>query len=133
MVAIERLRGDTPIYFRNSRKENDRKASDGVERWLDTAIKVDSIARDLVQACVNSAIANASKDEEEWLGTGLKLSTDNDMDAKVIIKLTEQFREEQKESPEKLAMKRFQQFGEICLQIADQMRSSIGDSQNQLA
>ncbi|MCF6158015.1 MAG: hypothetical protein E3K32_05460 [wastewater metagenome] len=66
--------------------------------------------------------------------TGIKLSSDNDLNAKVVVKLLEQYRTKRKEneiSPEEFAMKRFQEFGEICSQIADQMRSSASTSSNQ--
>lgn len=128
MKAIECLRGDTPTYFRDFRDKRDKRVSEGVQKWLDIATKVDSIARELIENCIQFAITNAINEEKEWLMTGLKLSSDNDLDAKVIIKLLEQYRCEQKESktsPEELAMKKFQEFEEICSQIADQMRSLL--------
>lgn len=134
MRAIECLRGDTPTYFRDFRSERDKRASEGIEKWLDIAIKVDSIARELVESCIQFAVINAVNEEREWLMTGLKFSSDNDLDAKVVVKLLEQYQTEQKESktsPEELATKRFQEFGEICSQIADQMRSLVNTSSNQ--
>lgn len=92
------------------------------------AIRVDAIARDLVTACAEIAIFGASKEEEEWLRTGLNFSTHNDMNAKIIIKLIEKFKEQQKEAPERLAMRRFQEFAQICLEIAEGLRSYVTDS-----
>ncbi len=134
MKAIECLRGDAPAYFRDFRNEQDKGASEGVEKWLDIATKVDSIARELVENCIKFAITHAINEEKEWLMTGLKLSTDNDLDAKVIIKLLDQYRGEQKESkasPEELAMKSFLEFGKICSRIADQLQSLVNAPSNQ--
>ncbi len=128
MKAIEYLRCDTPAYFRDFRDNQDKRVSEDVEKWLDIAVKIDSIARELVGSCVQFAVTNAANEEREWLMTGLILSSDNDQGAKVVVKLLEQYQTEQKESktrPEELAMRRFQEFGEICSQIADQMRSLL--------
>lgn len=134
MKTIECLRGDTPTYFRDFRDKQDKRVSEGVEKWLDIATKVDSIAQELVESCIQFAITNAINEEREWLMTGLKLSSNNDLNAKVVVKLIEQYQTEQKESktsPEELAMKSFQEFGEICSQIAEQMRSLVNTSSNQ--
>jgi hypothetical protein len=75
LAAIDRLRGSESIYFRDFRKADDKKSSNDIEKWLNIAIRVDAIARDLVRACADIAISGASKEEEEWLKTGLNLST----------------------------------------------------------
>jgi hypothetical protein len=125
LAAINQLRGPEPIYFRDFRKPDDKEPSNDVEKWLDIAIRVDGIARDLVRACTDIAISAASKEEEEWLRTGLDLSTHIDMNAKIIIQLIKQFKEEQKEAPELLAMRRFREFAQICFEIAEGLRSFV--------
>jgi hypothetical protein len=131
LAAIERLRGTEPTYFRDFRNEGDKKASEGVKRWLDAAVRVDSIASDLVKACIDIAISNASIEEEEWLRTGLNLSIVSDLNAKIIIELMDEFNEEPKESPHLLAKRRFQEFAQSCLKIAEELHSFVTHPQGE--
>ena len=124
--ALARLRGDEPYYYQGLAGSQDRKPSNQVEKWLHIAERVDRTARSLVETCVDSAIECAAEDEKDWIRTGLSISPASDMYANIVIRFLKENGEERRVDQAdqvELAATRFQEFGKICKQVADQIRS----------
>ncbi len=116
-------------YYRWQEQESERKASNQVEIWLQLAHKVDNVARSLVETCIDEVIGCAAEDEKDWLRAGLGLFNKVDTQARLVSELMETIRQKSPaEEPGEIATsRRFQEFAELCLQIAGPVRSSAMD------
>lgn len=127
LEAIKKLRGNEPFYYNGLHRGSDKKISKEVEEWLKIAENVDKFARDLVEECLNNAIAHADEEEKIWLNKGLKLSCDKDNHAQVILELIKGLptkEGEENHQSDKISHC-FREFGEKCIEIANQISSSV--------
>jgi hypothetical protein len=123
--AITRLRQEKPFYFRRPDIDEKHKPSTDIEKWLQIAERIDTTARSLVGTCVDKAIAYAAENEKDWIKMGLAIAPESDKYAAIVVKLLRAKEgEEDTDQTDQVnqAAARFQEFGEICTEVADQMR-----------
>jgi hypothetical protein len=126
MAALIRLRDERPYYFRGMNKEEKHKISDNVQHWLKIAEGIDKVACDLVELCVEKATGCAAEYEKKWLTEALALSVKEDKYAEMVTILLSRYKGDEVDNEENNRInkdklnKTFKEFGELCLQFAEQ-------------
>ena len=126
MAALIRLRDDSPYYFRGLDQEEKLDISNDVQHWLKIAEKVDKIACDLVELCIEKATACAAVKEKDWLNGALALSVETDKHAEMISVLISRYMGEEVDPEEREVIRnkeirdRLKEFGECCLRLANE-------------